>query len=71
MPQRNHQPLTPEQAWEMLQFIPADDREDWIKVGMALKSEFGDDGFPLYDDWSRSSIKYNSKSCIMAWRSFR
>ena len=30
---------------QALSFIPAHDRDIWIKCGMALKSEFGDAGF--------------------------
>ena len=55
----------------MLQFIPADDRDTWIKIGMAIKSGFGDDGFHLFDEWSKSSDKYRSKSTSEVWKSFK
>ncbi len=63
--------LTRDKVWEMLSFIPADDREDWIKIGMALKSEFGDSGFSLFEEWSKSSVKYDSNAVKSVWRSFR
>ncbi len=58
-------------SWQMLQFIPAHDRDTWITVGMALKSELGDSGFSLFDEWSKGADNYNSKSVISVWRSFR
>jgi hypothetical protein len=51
--------------------IPSDDRGDWIRVGMALKAEFGDAGRGLWDDWSRTSAKFNAKDQERKWRSFR
>ena len=51
--------------------IPADDRETWIKVGMGLQSAYGDRGYPVWDRWSRSSPKYQSKVSRSTWRSFR
>jgi len=42
--------------------IPADDRDVWITVGMALHHESGggDEGRRLWDTWSQRSQKYNS-----------
>ncbi len=41
-----------------LQFIPASDRDTWVKMGMAVKSEFGDAGFDLWDGWSKQDDSY-------------
>ena len=54
----------------LLTYIPADDRETWISVGMALKSEFGDSAYPLFDQWSESSEKYDSRTSKHVWQSF-
>lgn len=54
-----------------LAFIPADDRDIWIRVGMALKSAYGDEGFPLWDQWSATSVKYDPKIAQETWRSFK
>ena len=53
--------------------IPAEDRDDWIRVGMALHHHFGGDaeGFDLWVKWSRRSDKFKLYSCINSWRSFR
>lgn len=42
--------------FDMLETIPADDYDTWVKVGAALKYE----GFPfeVFDEWSRNSSKY-------------
>jgi hypothetical protein len=39
---------TLERARIALSYIPADDREIWLKVGMALNQEFGEAGHPNY-----------------------
>jgi len=67
----NNQRLNRDEAWKMLQYIPARDRDTWIKVGMALKLEFGDDGFSLFDEWSQSVVNYSAKSVNSVWRSFK
>lgn len=43
-------------------------RDDWIKVGMALKEE----GFPCstWDDWSRNDSRYHPGECERKWESF-
>lgn len=70
MPSLGGQQAT-DNACQMLQMIPADDRDTWIKVGMAIKSEYGDTGFHLFDEWSKSSTKYQAKSTSEVWRSFK
>jgi putative DNA primase/helicase len=35
----------------------ADDVNDWLRVGGGLQ-EFGEDGFTLWNEWSRQSRKY-------------
>lgn len=48
----------------------ADDRSTWIKFGMALKREFADDGFALWDAWSQASAKYDPDTSERTWASF-
>lgn len=44
---------------------------DWISVGWALRSAFGDFGFGLWDAWSARSSKYQGSEDLQAhWRSF-
>ena len=67
-----HLPLDIRTAEGMLAFVDgADDREVWVAIGMALKSEFGDAGFDAWDRWSQSAGNYNPKSCVSSWRGFK
>ena len=60
-----------ETARQAMRFVSAENRETWIMVGMALKSEFGDRAFELWDDWSRTSEKYQPKVLRQQWKSFK
>ncbi len=52
-----------------LRFINADDRDTWLRMGMAIKSELGDAGFPVWEDWSRQSESFNPRDARAVWRS--
>lgn len=54
-----------------LNFIPADDRDTWIKCGMAIKAELGDAGLDTWDRWSASSDSYRARDAAASWRSFK
>lgn len=58
--------LSIDDARTYLEHLGSDDHDLWIKIGMALKSEFGDnpDAFVLYDDWSSRSASYNGSEEI-------
>ena len=60
-----------ERIREALQFIDASDRDLWLKMGMALKSELGDSGFDAWDTWSQKAESYNAKDVHVAWRGFK
>lgn len=52
--------------------IPAHNRDIWLAVGAALKTEFGEAGFALFDQWSRTSPKqYRVAHQRSQWRSFK
>jgi len=54
----------------ILAHIPADlPYDEWIKCIMAVKSTFGEAGFTLVDEWSKSSSKYSSKVMSGTWKS--
>ena len=52
-----------------LGYIPADDRDLWVRIGMAIKSALGEAGFAPWDDWSRSSQLYRKADAHTVWRS--
>ena len=56
---------------DALRRIPADDREVWLRVGMALRNHFGDAGRTIWEKWSSTSQKYDPRTQERVWRSFR
>lgn len=47
-------------------------REEWVRVGMAVKSELGNSGFDIWDDWSKTAgKKYDAKGCRDTWKSIK
>lgn len=60
-----------EQIQQALSFVPAHDREIWVRMGMAVKSELGEDGFPLWDEWSRTADNYKPNDARDVWRSLK
>jgi hypothetical protein len=57
-------------AKEVLSYIPADDYEVWVRVGMILKGEFGDNAYDLWNHWSSQSESYNPEIMFNKWASF-
>lgn len=66
-------PITAEVVGAALAVIPADlPRDEWAKVGAAIKSEFSDDtGRALFDQWSATGAGYSSKAVASTWRSLK
>jgi hypothetical protein len=62
---------------EALAYIPNDDLDydSWIRIGLALKGALGDDGLPLWLDWSAQSKKSGKSgrddTARRAWRGFK
>ncbi|BEV72971.1 DUF927 domain-containing protein [Paludibacterium sp. THUN1379] len=46
-------------------------RDQWITMGMALKSALGDAGFDLWDQWSQQAPNYQARAARDSWKSFR
>ncbi len=52
--------LSTDDLVEILESIQgADEYGTWIEVGHALKQYFGDDGYPLWESWSKQSSKWD------------
>ncbi|MDP1646186.1 MAG: DUF3987 domain-containing protein [Thiobacillus sp.] len=60
-----------ERIRESLHFIPPGDRDTWLKMGMAVKSELGDTGFDLWAAWSQQADSYDAKDARDVWKSIR
>lgn len=62
---------------DILKLLPVDefcdDRDGWLKVGMALHHEFegDDDGFDLWCEFSEQSDKFDEQDQRRVWDSFR
>jgi len=57
----------------MLSHIPIDelDYDGWLKVGMAIKSQYPDeDGLKIWDNWSQSGTRYKESECQVRWNGF-
>ncbi|MCW2314323.1 PriCT-2 domain-containing protein [Rhodoferax antarcticus] len=60
-----------ERACSALFFLNADDREIWLRAAMAMKSEFDDAGFDIWDEWAAQSAAYNAADARSVWRSIK
>lgn len=55
----------------MLSYVDSHSRERWVKMGAAIKTELGADGFEIWDEWSKSSDNYNASAAKATWRSLK
>lgn len=65
--------LTEEEVIEALTYLDAGcAREDWVRIGMAIKAEFGQGGFAIFDDWSKQAgAKYSTTDTRDTWKSIK
>ncbi|HUX74562.1 MAG TPA: AAA family ATPase [Steroidobacteraceae bacterium] len=56
---------------DALSFVSPDNRETWVKMGMAVKSEVSESGFDLWNEWSQSATSYNARDARDVWKSIR
>lgn len=56
---------------DALRYLDESDRDTWVRIGMAVKAEFGDAGFDAWDDWSQGYGKYQPRIAKQTWKSFR
>ena len=54
-----------------LAFIPAEDRDTWLRMGMAIKSELGDNGFDVWNEWSQQAESYKQATAREVWKSIK
>ena len=63
----------PDVAWarELVAYVSADcDRDEWLRVGMALKAGLGEDGWLVFEEWSRSAPDlFDTADCRRTWDS--
>lgn len=56
---------------DALQFIDSSDRERWLRMGMAIKSELGEGGFEIWEAWSQHADSFKCKDAQDVWKSIR
>jgi len=52
-----------------LQFVPAQERDVWVAMAMAVKSELGDSGFEIWYCWSQTASNYDARAARAVWKS--
>lgn len=61
--------LSEDEIANALTYVSPDDRDTWWKMAMAIKSELGDDGFKIWDDWGSKSSDYDERASRHTWKS--
>jgi hypothetical protein len=56
---------------DALRFLPADDRQTWVRYGIAIKHDLGEAGLAPWLDWSRTSTKFELAEALKTWASFK
>jgi putative DNA primase/helicase len=59
------------EAERALNYCDYGDRDEWVQMGMALRSEFGDAAFDIWDAWSAQDKSYKPNVARQTWRSFK
>ena len=56
---------------QALQYIDNSDRKKWVNIGGALLTALGNEGFTVWDNWSKGANNYNVKDCLSVWKSLK
>ena len=48
----------------ILSSINYDDRQTWFDVGSVLKTELGESGLEVWNEWSKKSDKYDDRESL-------
>ena len=64
-------PTSPERARSALSHLSPETRDVWVRQAMAIKSEYGDDGFEIWDQWSSLSSAYHANDARDVWKSVK
>lgn len=70
-PRQDDGPAAMERSSDALEYVDAHDRDTWLRMAMALKSEFGEAGFSVWDDWSQTADNYNQHDAMTVWRGIK
>ncbi|HSX49918.1 MAG TPA: PriCT-2 domain-containing protein [Cellvibrio sp.] len=56
---------------QALKCLDCADTDVWLRAGMAIKTEFGEGGFDVWDAWSQGDKRYKQKETLSKWKSFK
>jgi len=54
-----------------LSYLSSDNRDTWIKIGLALKSTGSPSAYGLWNEWSQTSDKYNPDDMEKRWNGLK
>ena len=60
-----------ERVRSALSHLSPESRGVWVRQAMAIKSEFGEDGFEMWDQWSSLSSAYRAIDARHVWKSVK
>ena len=66
----NEYEFTLDDARAALEHLDAGDRDLWIRIGMALRAEFGDAAYDIWLAWSETADNFKERAAKDSWRSF-
>jgi putative DNA primase/helicase len=58
-----------ERARSALSYLDYTDRQEWVEMAMAIKDEFGENGFEVWDEWGSKAEGYRANDAKSVWRS--
>lgn len=54
-----------------LSFLDYNNEDVWVKAAMGIKSELGDAGFDIWDEWGSQYDRYKASSARSRWKSIK
>jgi putative DNA primase/helicase len=61
----------PDRIQRALSHVPPEDRDIWLRMGMAIKSELGDSGRDIWDTWAQGADNYSATDARDVWKSIK
>jgi putative DNA primase/helicase len=56
---------------DALAYLNPDNREEWVKAGMAIKAEVGESGYSIWNEWGQGSATHKERDAQSVWKSFK
>lgn len=69
--QQQYDDLSHDTIAAALSFVDCNDWDMWVRMGMAIKSELGQDGFDIWNNWGKGRKKYSERDARNSWKSIK